>query len=220
MQGEYSQNYWVCASPFLSSSLFLQSIHDESSETVTAVQFFDCDGALFNELKVDFGSNPVGLLDLEPFLAECKFESGMKYCRLKVIASKPPASVLRLQSRDWTVVCDSARHFSATEKYLVTVEQDLNKSTWIVVLNDNNVELDIRARLFLAKRSPEVELKVPALGARVFDCKTLFPDIFNGNVEMAQAYIRVSTVGSAVGYIQTLGIPVNPKQPRVFSVLV
>jgi hypothetical protein len=199
--------------------------------TKLRIKLFDADGNLFNELNLNFGSMPVGLIDLEPCMAECKFESGMKHARLKLESSVKISAMLRLHTRDWSVLSPAAKAVDFHSKYLVPLEPGFDKSTWIVAMNDSPMEIDLKLRLSLGRRSPEITVKVAAFGVGVFDTKLIFKEVFDQQQEEAQAFVRVSLLEPKLSesrsskansdqslFIECIDLPTSPKLPRLFSV--
>ena len=205
-------HFWVSSSPFYSTSLIFEPL-----EEAAVVRLFDADGAQFNELTVNFEPNLPGLLDLEPCMAACKFESGLKHARVEVSSTKPLAVVARVHSRDWAGVCREAVPCSALRKAIVPFFCQTEKTSIIAILNRLDVPVEVRARLFVSNRSPEVTWKIPALGCRFVDTKLEYDEILEQNSEVAQGYVRLSVVGDEEVFIQTMEVGGSSKQPRYFS---
>lgn len=205
-------HFWVTTSPFFSTSLLFEPLED-----AVIVRLYDPDGNQFNELMVNFESNLPGLLDLEPCMASCKFESGLKHARVEVSSTKPITVMARIHSRDWAGVCREAIPCSALRKAIVPFFCQSERTSIIAVLNRMEVPVEVRARLFIANRSPEVTWKIPALGCRFIDTKLEFEEVIEQSSEIAQGYVRLSVIGDEEVFIQSFEVGGSPKQPRYFS---
>lgn len=210
-------HFWVSSSPFFSTTLLFEPLRE-----AVVVRLFDADGAQFNELSVHFESEQLshqnlGLLDLEPCMAACKFESGLKHARVEVASSQPITVLARIHSRDWASVIREAIPCSAMRKFIVPFFCHSEKTSIIAILNKLDQPVEVRGRLFIGKRSPEIIWNIPALGTRFFDTKQEFSEVIEQSAEAGQGYVRLSVVGDEEVFIHTLEASSSPKQPRYFS---
>ena len=207
-------HFWASSSPFFSTSLLFEPL-DESA----IVKFFDPDGALFNEIEVNFEDGLPGFLDLEPCMAGCKFESGLKHARLEICSTKPLSILARVHTRDWAGVTREAIPCSALRKAIVPFFCQSEKTSVIAILNRLEVPVEVRARLFIGNRSPELIWKIPGFGCRFVDTKLEYDEVIEQSPEAAQGYVRLSVVGDEEVFIHTFEVGGSIKQPRYFSFL-
>ena len=181
------------------------------------VKLFDPDGRQFNELTLSFVANNPGLLDLEPCMADCKFESGLKHARVEIASSRSISILARVHSRDWVGVCPKAALCSSLSKVMIPFFCQTDKTSVVAILNRFDEAVEVRARLFVENRSPEIIWTIPAQGARFLDTKLEFAEVIEQSPEIVQGYVRLSVVGDHEVHTQAFEVGGSTKQPRYFS---
>lgn len=208
----HCSHFWVSSSPFFATTLLFEPL-----QAPVQVRLFDADGDQFNEITVQFEKGLPGLLDLEPCMAACKFESGLKHARVEVASTNPISVLARLHTRDWAGVCREALPCNSARKFMVPFFCQSERTSVIAMLNRSNEALEVRARLFIANRSPEMVWKLPPRGARFVDTKLEFAEVLDQCPEGGQGYVRLSVIGDQEVLIQAFEVGGSTKQPRYFS---
>lgn len=85
-------HFWVCAYPFVETTLFLVPAFpfDSTTATASSIELYDADGNLSNELQVEFPKGQVAIVELDTIMGGCKLESGLKHASVPTLACTPP----------------------------------------------------------------------------------------------------------------------------------
>ncbi len=195
-----SSHFWVCSSPFFEVTLLLACKPRGSnlSETTTPIllRLFDADGQQFNELEYRFPFSQLGLVELEPLMAGCKFESGVKHAHLEVQHSADVVAACRLHNRDCAALLSGPQVVSSSARVFFPLQAAREHLHFLCLVNHTGSEATIRSRLFCGKRSPESMWILPPHGSRFICLATEFPDVLKVEGEdRTQGYLRLSSRG-------------------------
>ena len=171
----------------------------KNSTAQTMVTLFDADGDVANELTLSYPINEIGILELETLMGACKLESGLKHAHVMVESERGYAHYCRLHTREGAAILGVPSQLSVAHSTFFPLTFDEGRSYFVSLINHSRTPAAVKCRLFSAKRSPETLISVPALGARVLQVETEFPD-YAGNNEggkQLQAYLRLSTKSEA-----------------------
>lgn len=185
--------FWGCACPFIETSLIC-GVEARTGESQCKIEIHDSEGQLINEVELGTNSERLSVLELDPLLAACRIESGLKHCQLTVHAPQGIEVCTRLQSHNSCAFASALRYFSIDEPALIPVQIAADRKTLIVITNPVAEAAHVRCRLYAGQRSPELTLVVPPFGARAVSINVEFPEIFEAvGARSVAAYVRVTT---------------------------
>lgn len=186
-------HFWGCACPFIETSLIC-GVETRVAEAQCRVEIHDSDGQLINEIEFGTNADRLSVLELDPLLAACRIESGLKHCQLTVDTPSGVELCTRFQSHNSCSFAGPARYFSIDEPALIPIQIAADKKTMIAIINPVSEATHVRCRLYAAQRSPEINLVVPPLGSRVVAINVEFPDIYEAVATRSiPAYVRMTT---------------------------
>jgi hypothetical protein len=200
MENSSSTHFWVCAYPFVDSTLFVvPPLETSGSQAESLVTVFDADGEIANELTLSFPSREVGMLELDNLMGACKLEAGLKHGHALVQSPAGYAHFCRMHTREGASLLGTPSLLSAAHSTFFPLTFDEGRSYFVAVVNQTKAHAAVKCRLFSAKRSPETLITIPPLGSRVIHIETEFPDYAGGDTgKQLQAYVRLSTKSEGV----------------------
>jgi hypothetical protein len=193
------------------------------SAAISSITVYDPDGQIINSVRFSTKDNSVGLIELGPLFGACKMQSGMKFGQVVVRSPKGFSHRLRMMNTVCGVVLSEGKRIICSEKLsglqrpggthgaagslsgigLVNFPINLGKGrqSLVTLINRGAEDAVVRCRLALGKRSPEVDCRIPAYGARVLHLESVFSLLVSIPTEKTvQSYLRLSIKqGEAVG---------------------
>ena len=210
-----SRHYWISSSPFFETTLFCSHVGDGQAQ----VFLRDPDGAGLNEVTLSFLPGSVSILELEPLMAGCKLESGLKHAHLEFRGPASSTVLLRLHTGEGASVVSELLRIQEGRGFFPFQIGGV-RSNFLVLVNLFEGEAQVRARFICANRSPEVTWNLPPLATRIIDLGREFGsylDLQPG--QTAQAYVRLGTkAGTPLGY-QVLERASGSHEGNLFSML-
>ncbi len=186
-------HFWVASSSFFTSAVFIAPPYETDCDTTLSL--YDCDGALFKELKATFPKARVGAIELDQLLNECKLESGFKHAQLKLSSTAGTTHRLRMFNNESastyqpaTIVYDGDAEF-----YPLNLGKGL--SNYLALTNPGDGEIGVKIRLFIGKRTPDIQCQLAAHASRIVHLETEFSEFIDNVVAAGEvrAYIRIVT---------------------------
>ena len=185
--------FWGCACPFIETSLIC-GVDNRVGEGQCKIEIHDCEGQLINEIELGTKAERVSVLELDPLLAACRIESGLKHCQMTVHAPNGVEVCTRFQSHNSCAFAAPLRYFSIDEPALLPVQISADRKTLIVITNPVAEPVHVRCRLYAGQRAPELNLVIPAMGARAVSINVEFPEIFEAvGSRSVSSYLRITT---------------------------
>ncbi|MCB0317142.1 MAG: hypothetical protein KDD56_00190 [Bdellovibrionales bacterium] len=192
-------HFWVTNGPLFSTTLFcIPPKNFDKSHVAAVLKFYDPDGYLFNEAKVEFLVNQIGFLELANFMEACKIHNGIKHAHLFITNDVGASFTIRAGlNGNVPMILSEPSLLSKTNASCFPMLFAPNKRTFISVINHSKTIGKFRCKLIADKRSPEVVHEVPPLGAVLINTEVEFPQFFSRERALP-AYVRLSAVGDTV----------------------
>ncbi len=198
----YISNLW--AGNFTSSSICLTSalsLHSARGPGLEAcLSFYDADGVQFNQtmLKVE-EEEQATFLELEPFLEGCKLDAGIQHCHIKVESQEPHVASIRLFDQRRSFLLTPGARIEHGRSDFMPLRLSLEHFSILALVNSGEKELEIRSKLLLGKRSPELAIKLNALSSKVISIDTEFSEFVEALDGVQYAYLRLGLLGEGGG---------------------
>ena len=215
-------HYWVCSAPFFETSLLVAPARNTDHERrhQVCLRVFDPDGYPANQVSVEYQAGQVGIIELDPLMAGCKFESGMKHAHLEIEAASSIDCLCRIHTREGAAIMGRPVEMSSMRRIFLPMVFARDRFSLIALLNESQEEAIVRARFYCGKRSPEAVWSVPAKGARVISPAVEFTDYIEiEENEQVQAYVRLGVKGSQVVAAQLIERSRGTKEGSFFGVI-
>jgi hypothetical protein len=167
--GDVTSHFWVAGAPFFSTTLLVvPALGDDGDvRTVTTLEFFDVDGVKTNSVEVEFPSEEVGIIELEPFAANLKMEGGVQHGHVAISSPSGTKHLCRLSIGQNACMLPEPLLLRARESCFLPVVLASRREHMLVMVNAGLETAQISARLFYGHRSPEWNLTVPPNGAKL-----------------------------------------------------
>lgn len=189
-------NFWICCDDKFSSSLVCcqssGALESENKADTYKYSIIDADGLLVNQGEVSFPSD-VGEIDLKPFMGSCKTESGLRHGRLELEAPGNSAVMLKLAMEGEVNFISRLSVVKESHSEFVPVSFAKNKVSYFCLTNFSTSALELRIRLILGKRAPELQVSLPAGGSRVIILEQEFAQVLENLEAQVFGYLRIST---------------------------
>ena len=193
-------HFWFCCYPAFTTRLFFSAATKETLAEESIIEIYDCDGALINAAEVSFNDTSVGVLELEPFVAGCKLESGLKHGHVIVRSASGVRHQCRVESRKSGTLFSVQKEIQKRRDHFVPICFMPDRTNYLALVSHSSEESSVRARVFCGSRTPKLDLVVPAQGGRVFQVESLFPEYSYLEERQVKAYVRLSLLsGGTVG---------------------
>ena len=192
-------SFWVVTYPACESVLFIVPTvealqYSGDRERTTRVEVYDSDGDLVNTVVARFPATGLGLLEMSPFLGGCKLDSGFKHGRIVVESDFPCQHFTRIQSRDSAVLAGELLSLESQRPLAMPFVADGKRSSVIVLVNEGPTEAEVRLKLYLSTRSPEVRQMIPPGGARLVLMERVFSECLEGDsAKTGRGYVKLTT---------------------------
>jgi hypothetical protein len=202
-----TSHFWVCAYPFVETTLFIVPPHprDSAIGVASKAELYDADGGVANEVELSFPPSQVGMLEMDTIMGGCKLESGLKHGHLVVQTAPGFSTYLRMHTREGGALLGEPASLGSDRSTFFPLTMDEGRNYYLAIVNHGKAQAHLKCRLFCAKRSPETLISVPALGSRIVSLESQFPDYSAADVgKQLQAYVRLSTKSDTVLGVQLL----------------
>lgn len=204
-------HFWISTFPFFETVLMvvpaLQAAGPDNglalvpAPACAALELFDADGNCITESSVEFPAGEVGILELEPLMAMCKLESGLKHGQLVVRSAAGTRHMCRIHCPGGASLLGEPAVVTAKRGGFFPTRLCEEISALLCMVNRGEVEAKTRVRLFCGNRTPEINCVIPPFGSRVVSVPAEFAEVSRVPADtQLQAYLRVSvSSGVAVG---------------------
>lgn len=167
---------------------------DPQAKVECRASFFDSDGAKCNQVTVRFPAVSVSVLEVEPFIESCKLESGVRHGRVAVEIPAGCGFSLRYQTTDGAVISEAPLRLSSERSAFFPVVLDPERMVCVALMNQDTAPAEVRCRLFLGKRSPEINWMIPGEGSRLLNIAEEFGSQFDHEIPVSsRGYLRLMT---------------------------
>jgi|GEM_PF-1191718 len=218
-------HYWICCAPFFETTLLVMPPPSrqraaERSSAASILRLYDADGYLANEVMVEFSYDQVGVIELEPLMAGCKFQAGLKHGHLEVHSPPGFSELCRIHTREGASQMSAPVLLSNTRRVFFPLLFSTERVSLLCLINAGETEAVLRGRFFCAKRSPEATWEVPGRGARVISLTSEFSEYLEaGPTSQVQAYIRIGVRNDCLVGAQLIDRTKGPKEGSFFSAI-
>lgn len=212
-------HFWVVSSRYLQSALLLTPpLSLIQANYQVSLELFDADGCRAGSMQAEFPAGQLGVIELDPLMSGCKFESGMRHGRVRIECAQGARVVCRYFSSDSVSLAESASALSLDRSTFFPLHFSGDRSEILAVMNSGSELLDVRCRLFVGKRSPEVVWSVPAGGTRLFDLREEFSSLLEAEPAV-RGYVRISTKSIEGGALQFIERQIGAQRRDLFQVV-
>lgn len=202
-----TQQLWFCAYPFFEATLLVvppsaSSLAPFGSSTDDSfpvwIRLFDADGGIVNEMECQFSKSEVATLELEQALSACKLESGLKHGQCEVRLPGDALAYVQLYARHSAPVIGKMALVNSEKAEFFPVTFAAGRSYALAAINLDQHPAQLRVKLILGNRTPEVVVEIPAHGARLVSLAAEFSEFATVEGDRTlQAYVRLTTRSEA-----------------------
>lgn len=194
---DVTSHFWIGGGPFFSTSLVVSAGASGSpGETLLAsCRLFDVDGAPVNSFSVEFPAGEAGVIELEPFMAGLKMQSGIPQGHLVVTSRSGTRHFCRQQSGQSAQLLSSPALIGGREHSFVPIILGAAREHLLLFVNAATEISQVTARLFYGSRSPEWTVSIPAYGCSAVSLEDDLLRSFNDaswQKGAVQGYVRLS----------------------------
>jgi hypothetical protein len=194
---EATSHFWVAGPPFFSSTIMVaSSASGESGEMLTTTcELFDAAGEPIQRFQVEFPEREVGVIEIEPFMAGLKMQSGIVHGHL--VARSPPGTrhMCRQQVGNHADIVSAPQEVRSREMAFMPLLLGGRREHLLVLVNTGREEGQAVVRLLYGTRSPEWTLQVPGNGCCVISLEHELLSTFDDSSwhkGVVQGYLRIS----------------------------
>ncbi len=201
-------HFWVCSSPFFDTAFLSTFASVEKSESLSSadeppsanaysvLRFFDADGFLANEVTIEVSAGRVSVIELDPLLGACKFESGMRHAHLEVSSPEGVRNLCRIFSREGASIVPGLTEISGARRVFFPLMFASGLQSFMPLVNFGEEEVTVRGRLFCGNRSPEIVWVIPPRASRLINLNGEFEEYVDlSGDQRVQAYLRLGLKG-------------------------
>jgi hypothetical protein len=188
-------SFWIVSAPGLRSSLVYSDVSLDQEETTLDIKIFDCDGEASNQAKIEFSSKRQCLFDLEPLLGTLKRQAGFAHGLVSLSGAAELSRVMvRYQSPQSSFLSTCGNLLSRSRPQSIPVNASDVRRILLVIANTEEVEVSVRGRLLVGKRSPECVWALSARASRMIDLTSTFSAIIGEDESLmfGRGYLRLS----------------------------
>lgn len=184
------RSFWISTQPFFESSLLLFPIVSAPFN----LYLYDCDGALVNQVELQFPAGKLVVLPLVEFAEGLKLESGLRYGQLVVSAPSENLINCKIHGGDWAGSCSDNQSLSVDKSIFFPITLSEERSYVLAFCNASKSIAQLKGRLFFGKRTPEFNCVLPPLGSRIVSVNSQFSEFtaVPPGKEL-QAYLRLTS---------------------------
>jgi hypothetical protein len=190
-------HFWVAGAPFFSSTILVASGSSAAAGETIEVQceLFDVDGTPIQRFQVEFPDREVGIIEVEPFMAGLKMQSGIIQGHLTVQSRAGTTHLCRQQVGDCADIITAPRGLKSREMSFMPLLLGGRREHLVVVVNAGPEDAQVVIRLLYGSRSPEWTVQIPGNGSRVvsleYELLVTFDDT-SWHKGVMQGYLRIS----------------------------
>lgn len=207
-EGEICSRFWVSTYPFFSTELFIVPAlkgQEGSVPGVTSLILYDADGAVANEVKLQFPSGVVGFVDLELLLGSCKLEGGMKHGQLVLRSPAGTKHLCRIANANRSWGLGEPQEVTVQRAAFLPVGFSEESASFATFVNYAGDEAKVRCRLYAGSKNAEIEISIPGNGSRILSLEAEFAEYTElAEGEKRHAYLRIAGRSEGVVGVQLL----------------
>jgi hypothetical protein len=190
-------HFWIAAAPFFSSTILVASgSSGVAGETIEAqCELFDVDGTPIQRFQVEFPSREVGIIEVEPFMAGLKMQSGIIQGHLAVQSRAGTTHLCRQQVGDRADILTAPRGLKSREMSFMPLLLGGRREHLVVVVSTGPEDAQVVIRLLYGSRSPEWTVQIPGNGCRIVSLEHELLATFDDSSwhkGVMQGYLRIS----------------------------
>lgn len=193
--------YWIASTAFFDTALVIYPVYISpdfnpqvsNSDRTIAVSFFDCDGEEVNKAVYTIEHSRVTVLELSVLMEGFKYEGGFKHGIISVKASPGIEVKCRIYSHSSATFLNPLPEIYRHQREFLPVRFSPDTKTLVVLANLTKDSNQVRAKLFLGKRSPESIFTIPSAGVRLICLEQDFAECFEGKSSSSLGYVRFSS---------------------------
>ena len=165
---------------------------EESDECV----IYDVDGVKANTVSVQFPCATVGVVQLEPFLAGLKLESGLQHGHVEVTSRAGTRHICRITSANGAMILGEPVMLRSRDNCFLPITLSTHREQMLVLVNAGTEVAQLTCRLFYGSRSPEWNIVIPPHGSKII---SLHDDLLATQDDRSwekgptQSYVRVTS---------------------------
>ena len=211
-------HFWVCSSPFFETALISALSADGNSGSPAQLRFFDADGQLVNEVSIEAQPGQVSVLELDPLMGPCKFQSGLRHAHLEIDTPVRLVHQCRIHSGEGASMLGELVPVFNTRRVFVPLVFSASSSATVVLVNLGAEEAQVRGRLFCGTRSPEAVWTVAPRAVRLVNAGVEFAAYYEAGAEKrVQAYLRLGVRGDYQVGVQLVDRCSGSKEGNYFT---
>ncbi|MCB0340448.1 MAG: hypothetical protein KDD53_12630 [Bdellovibrionales bacterium] len=186
-------SYWVGTSDILRSELILTPGRGPDFPPAQ-IRIYDCDGELVNELEVQLSDPKVQIIELDSMMQGCKVQAGFRHGHVQVRVGVDSSAACRYHWGEAVSVVSDLQEVSSERAGFFPVRFSKDKLHIVALVNHTDSPAESMVRLILGRRTPEVAVTVPGLGARIVSLESNFAEFATPQEgKERQGYLRVRT---------------------------
>lgn len=219
-----SYKYWVASSNFFETSLVFYPVYNNrllKQENLTqlsaSAEIFDCDGKSVNKIQCSFDNNKVSVLEMASLLEGLKYEAGIKHGFVELKTSSNLSVQCRINSHSSAAVLGDLDEISRYQKAFLPLRLGESTNTLIVLANLSKDINSVKVKLFLGKRTPEVNVELAAGSVRLLSLADEFAECIENKSFAALGYLRVASKNDLPFALQIIESTEGLKEEAVFS---
>lgn len=189
--------HWICAGQFFSTSvLIVPGPHAASNEPIpVAGNIYDCDGEIVNQFQTSVTPHGVACLELEPLMEGCKLESGLRHGQVSLETPAGFSHYCRFVGGDGAFLMGTPFVLSRGRSAFFPITFGEARSHIVCLVNHSEQKGDVKCRLFLKNRTPDIVCSVPGNGTRLINVESHFLEYLADLGDSQLAYLRMISKG-------------------------
>ena len=200
-------HFWVTTGPLCFSSIAIPpalSVPSSIRPTLSAsLKVYDPDGAICNELDMEFPADRVALVELAELMHACKMHAGLRHAHLTVETPRGVQPVCRLYGTDRAAISSRMLFISDRHTGFLPLTLAGARVSTIALLNTADTASRVVLRWISQTRSPEISCEIPAMGVRLVAVEEEFADFQERSkakktaATIERVYLRLRTRSTA-----------------------
>lgn len=206
-------HFWVTSQPFCDAVLFLTPQQIPVDPDISTPEFspaiiriFDCDGGVVNEAQCGSANGAPVVFELDALLEGCKLESGLRHGHLMIEHDSSMRPTLRLQNRGGAVLSAASMPVDGDRAMFSPVTLAPERASLLTIVNFGAAAAEVRVRLMVGNRNPDMLHTVPPFGSRVICLEQEFRAALTQDFNKASSRRAVpATPGAQEPFAETRG---------------
>lgn len=209
--------FWVASSGLFETSLIFYSSPNQKKEHIAQGLLYDSDGNHVNSLEYSFHSDKASVFEISSLMEGVKYEAGLKHGILDLKVSADMNVICRLHSHSAASLLSSLHELGRNEKAFLPLRFSTDTKIIAAVVNLSKEVNQVRCKLFIGKRTPEINLDLPPQSVRLISMNEEFIDCLEGKSVTAAGYVRISSRNDMPFAAQIVECVEGSKNEAIFS---